>query len=214
MLPWYEFFPILPYNNLALFCTCRHHKASLIKRKACYRRYRLSHSPYIHQLMRGHIKTRHNAIITSYHYRLLISIKYRHCLISPCCNPHYSIYPNSFYCLLIHRIIQIGFNHIPIHGGDQDPSLVVVDITNVAAQDFEGHLVDIYCFHALVEVLVPDVDLARDGGEGDALEALAHGGDLDFVVIKDYNELLEGPDQDLAVLVASDEEMLESMITI
>ena len=90
----------------------------------------------------------------------------------------------------------------------------MVDVADVARENLERHLVDVDRLSAFVEVLVPDVHLARDSGEGDAFEALAHGCDLYLVVIKYHNEFLKGPDKNFTILVPCDYKMLKSMIRV
>ena len=70
----------------------------------------------------------------------------------------------------------------------------MVYVADIAGKYFEWHLVDIDCFHALVQVLVPDMDLSSNSCESDSFKALAHRGYLDFVVIEDNDEFLKCPD--------------------
>ena len=79
-------------------------------------------------------------------------------------------------------------------------------------EDFEGQEIDVDDLVVLEKVDVPDVNLAINGSKSNSFEAEGHRCYLALVIINHSNILGQPPDEDLAVFVTREYEVLQCVI--
>lgn len=129
------------------------------------------------------VEAGHDSVVSTHHNRLLRLAQNCEGFVVAACDPHHRIYSMRLDSLGAASVTQDDFDDVPVDCCDKKALLIVVQGHNHAAQNFEGHLIDIHNLLGLVEILIPDVDFSVGRSEGDALEALAHASNFDFVVV-------------------------------
>jgi hypothetical protein len=84
--------------------------------------------------------------------------------------------------LVVAVFTECNLDYITCQGEYQDSLLISVDVHNVETEDLEGKGAQLDGFHALKQVVVPDVDHASHGADRDAFKTFGDRGYFVFVV--------------------------------